>query len=102
MDWPLTPVLRLPWCLDPITMASKRHCPAATEKCRVLVSQVDPDAAVQDPADRRDCRSATGQPAASLDLIEVYGDCLPGMTWATAAMLSARFRPSPPRGGSRS
>ena len=76
--------------------------------CRVLVSQVrfdggppDPDAGAPEwtAAPREvDCATPGDQPAASLDLQETYGRCMPRMSWATAAMLSARFPTVTPGG----
>ena len=56
----------------------------------MLVDQVDLRPA---PAGRpTDCRQdLAGPPAASLDLVELWGTCPRDMRWATAAMLSARF-----------
>ncbi|QJY44603.1 hypothetical protein [Pseudonocardia broussonetiae] len=60
---------------------------AAGPGCRVLVSQIDLTAGPDLPG----CQgSLDGLPAATLDL-GAYERCLGRMTWATAAMLSARF-----------
>jgi hypothetical protein len=76
---------------------------AAGRGCRVLVSQVELATAARETAARAagpkgtesfrlaSCQGRTNQPAASLDLQDLYGDCTPDMSWATAAMLSARF-----------
>ncbi|HEY6794425.1 MAG TPA: hypothetical protein VI248_07060 [Kineosporiaceae bacterium] len=73
---------------------------AAGVSCRALVGQADlspaqpvaPSTAPQhvvrtDPP----CRGLDAPAAATFDLQGVYGRCLPGFTWSTAAMLSARF-----------
>jgi hypothetical protein len=69
--------------------------------CRVLVSQIDLDGD-RDGGDRETGKPLCGQPdddlAASIDLRGAYGDCTPDMTWATAAMLSARFPTVTPAG----
>jgi hypothetical protein len=72
----------------------------AVTGCRVVISQVD-----LRPEDdgRRDvphplCAGPTGDVPASIDLRAAYGDCTPDMTWATAAMLSARFPTVTPAG----
>jgi hypothetical protein len=76
---------------------------AAGRGCRVLVSQVELATDPRETAARAaapkgtesfrlaSCQGRTNQPAASLDLQDLYGDCTPDMSWATAAMLSARF-----------
>ena len=43
-------------------------------------------------------RARSGLPAVSLDLPEVYGGCTPALSWATAALLSARFPTLTPAG----
>jgi hypothetical protein len=74
---------------------------AAGRGCRVFVSQVELTTGPQETADQAaagagspdlaSCQGRTSQPAASLDLQDTYRDCTPDMSWATAAMLSARF-----------
>lgn len=72
---------------------------ASDSSCRVLVGQVDlhrpplpDDRPVPTARQELDCRrDLKGLPAASLDLVEMWHGCRLGMTWATAAMLSARF-----------
>ncbi|TCO32403.1 hypothetical protein EV652_1049 [Kribbella steppae] len=71
--------------------------------CRVLISQVElttglASRPVGTDADRANCSGQTAQPAASLDLQDAYGPCVEGMSWATAAMLSARFPTVTPGG----
>ncbi|HEY0127490.1 MAG TPA: hypothetical protein VGB58_10175 [Blastococcus sp.] len=67
--------------------------------CRVLVSQLDLVPGV-DGRDQEDveCVRAEDDLPASVDLQDLYGPCTPGMTWATAAMLSARFATVTPSG----
>jgi hypothetical protein len=73
----------------------------AATGCRVLVSQIDLDG----DGDRRKpeidnplCGEPEDDLAASIDLRDAYGSCTPVMTWATAAMLSARFPTVTPAG----
>lgn len=85
--------------------------------CRVLVGQVDVrrpatlQAASPEGDGRRvesraatvetpgpDCRTRTDLPAGTFDLLQSYRACLPGISWATAAMLSARFPVVTPAG----
>ena len=76
----------------------------AVSGCRVLVSQIDLDGDDDEKEDAQEvppslCGGPTGKiPAASVDLRDVYGSCTPDMTWATAAMLSARFPTVTPAG----
>jgi hypothetical protein len=58
--------------------------------CRVLVSQLELVSEEPRPDDLECVRAEDDLPA-SVDLQALYGDCTPAMTWATAAMLSARF-----------
>jgi hypothetical protein len=76
---------------------------AAGTGCRVLVEQVDVRTGTPPPsltAQSRgpDCRGRADLPAGSLDLWESYGRCLPKLSWATAAMMSARFSTVTPAG----
>lgn len=87
---------------------------AAGPGCRVLLSQVDlgassVDAAAaalpDDPAlgatgtaGQPNCRVSSALPPASLDVQEIYGPCTPDISWATAALLSARFATLTPAG----
>jgi hypothetical protein len=76
---------------------------AAGRGCRVFVSQIDLGTGPQRTAgtaggtggtgnsSTATCQGQTNQPPASLDLQDIYGHCTPDMSWATAAMLSARF-----------
>lgn len=67
--------------------------------CRMLVSQVQLDPEEDGPGSRDSfCAGSRDDLPASLDLQQVYGECLPDMTWATAAMLSARFPTVTPAG----
>jgi hypothetical protein len=71
--------------------------------CRILVSQVQLPAGPRAAADGRSrgpagCQGQTGQASASLDLQDIYGQCTPDMSWATASMLSARFPTITPSG----
>lgn len=72
--------------------------------CRVLVSQLQTGVTIPAPPsdaevgrentddpDTVGCSSADGQPAAAVDFADLFAPCLPTMSWATAAMLSARF-----------
>jgi hypothetical protein len=74
---------------------------AAGPGCRVLVSQVvvdgapvaadaEPEATTATPM-TPGCSAGTEQGPASFDLQQTYRQCTPDMSWATAAMLSARF-----------
>lgn len=69
--------------------------------CRVIISQVELTTGLDPhPAgnDRANCSGQTAQPAASLDLQDAYDPCVKGLSWATAAMLSARFPTVTPAG----
>ncbi|GAB91491.1 hypothetical protein [Gordonia rhizosphera] len=63
--------------------------------CRMLISQlrlgVTAPQTLGEDTDISDCVTATGQPAISVDFADVFHGCVPTMSWATAAMLSARF-----------
>jgi len=60
--------------------------------CRVVLSQLDLTVSPSASPERADvCRGRTDQPAVTVDLADVYGGCLPGLSWATAAMVSSRF-----------
>jgi hypothetical protein len=97
------PSLAKPYDLDVNgpTGALVLNSAAAGIHCRVLVSQLD-------LADSRqaqgDCHQSTGLPAASLDFHDITTSARsekctgPGLTWATAAMLSARFPTVTPAG----
>jgi hypothetical protein len=71
--------------------------------CRVLISQVDLRAEDGERDGRPGvphplCAGPTEDVPASVDLRTAYGDCTPAMTWATAALLSARFPTVTPAG----
>lgn len=65
--------------------------------CRMLVSQVDLSVG-EHTGSPANCRTRSGEPAAALDLVQVYGDCTPHLAWSTAAMFSARFPTVTPAG----
>jgi hypothetical protein len=87
--------------VDGPTGALVLNSAAAGIHCRVIVSQIDLAGGTQPPSD---CHQTTGLPAASLDFHDVTtvagsAECPgPGLTWATAAMLSARFPTITPAG----
>ena len=58
----------------------------------------DPSLAPTGTDDVPNCRVRSGLPPASLDMQDVYGTCTPDISWATAAMLSARFPTLTPAG----
>ncbi|MEU4194174.1 hypothetical protein AB0E69_19930 [Kribbella sp. NPDC026611] len=70
----------------------------ASSGCRVLVSQVDLATDLAAGSDTASCSGLINQPPASLDLQALYGTCQHRITWATAAMLSARFPTVTPGG----
>ena len=72
----------------------------ATSLCKVLVSQLDLSAGgwtQTDPgtggptAASPDCSSRRAEFASTIDLVDYLGACRSGLSWATAAELSARF-----------
>jgi hypothetical protein len=98
--------LRRPFSVaaDPGRPALVFNAAAAGLGCRVLVAQADVRAApplaatlgvaAAAPAGEQrvaDCRGRTDLPAGTIDLWQSYGSCLPAVSRATAAMLSARF-----------
>lgn len=120
--------LRRPWSGEPSGPVGYLvlNSAAAGGGCRVLISQINfladknepvsawqlgPDAgqpgpASADPLDAGDesareqprCRSLTGLPAATTDLMTFYEECTPAMDWLTASMLAARFPTVTPAG----
>jgi hypothetical protein len=99
------PELREPWTPEVTGPggALVLNSTAANLGCRVLVSQLN--LSVGQPATglsprelAQDCRARSGQPAGSLDFFTTYGTCSPRLSWATAAMLSARFPTVTPAG----
>jgi len=71
---------------------------AAGSGCRVLVSQVELKTDLAASPESAGCSGLLNQPPASLDLQDLYGTCQNRMTWATAAMVSARFPTVTPGG----
>lgn len=71
---------------------------AAASGCRVLVSQVDLRTGSSPDEASANCGGRIDEPPASLDLEDLYGACQHQFTWATAAMLSARFPTVTPAG----
>jgi hypothetical protein len=66
--------------------------------CRVLISQLDLGGALEEKEPSPLCSGSTQDLPATIDLQHLYDECFPRMTWATAAMLSARFPTVTPAG----
>lgn len=72
---------------------------SVAQHCRVVLSQTrlsvpiarPPEAPVVSGQQNTNCANANGEPGITLDFADIFAGCVPTMTYATAAMLSARF-----------